>query len=245
MQTFETRTIGDIAISSPAAARVFEEFKIDYCCGGQMSFAEACSDAGVEPSIVEKKLIELMEVDANSDLESVSGLTLTELTDYIIKRHHGYARKELAHLEELGRAVEDEHGERHPQLSEVRRVLKLIHDDLMPHMMKEEIVLFPYIAELEAHVVQGVGRRKPHFGSVCNPIGMMSTEHQRVAGLLGKLRAATGDYQVPSDACLKYSSYYAGLADLERDLHQHIHLENNLLFVKAVLLDEEADRLSA
>lgn len=244
MQSFETRTIGEIALTSPSAARVFEEFNIDYCCHGQTPFSEACKSAGIEPRTVETRLIELMEIDAKSDLETISRLPLSELTSYIIEKHHIYTKKELEHLGVLAKKVLEIHGERHPELADVLVAFEAIRDDLMPHMLKEEIVLFPYISDLESHVKNGIGRRKPHFGSVANPIGMMAAEHERVASLLMKMRNAAGNYRVPADACSSFTSFYTRLSELERDLHQHIHLENNLLFVRAVELDEEADRLS-
>lgn len=244
MQTFESRTIGEIALTSPAATRILEEYKIDYCCHGKMLFSEACKKAGVDVDVVETRLIDLMAVDAKSDLEVLPTLSLAELITYIVEKHHIYTKKELEQLGELSKNTLEIHGERHPELIAVNNIFSRLSEDLIPHMMKEEIVLFPYIADLESNVNSGKARRKPHFGSVTNPIGMMAGEHEHVAALLMEMRAAAGNYRVPSDGCPSYRSFYARLAELERDLHQHIHLENNLLFVKAVELDEQADLLS-
>jgi regulator of cell morphogenesis and NO signaling len=126
------------------------------------------------------------------------------------------------------------HGARHPELIEVRNTFQRLSEDLLPHMMKEENVLFPYIAEIERCRQQGLTPARPPFGTVRNPVRMMMFEHETAGALLVELRRLTSDYTPPADGCVSYNTLYAALANLESDLHQHIHLENNALFVRAI-----------
>jgi regulator of cell morphogenesis and NO signaling len=232
--------VRDIALEFPQATRVLEKLKIDYCCGGDQPLGDACATAGVEMENV-MKLIEqagktLAQGDGALDLKRAS---LSELIGYILDKHHVYTKDEMARLEPLAEKVLTAHGENHSELLAIRDLLRELFTDLRPHMFKEEQILFPFVIEMEKSRTQN--RRPPFapFGTVNNPIRMMLMEHDTVGELLRELRKLSGDYQAPPDACISYKTFYEALEAFEQDLHQHIHLENNLLFPKAIELETE------
>jgi len=241
MQTFATKTIRDIALESPETTRVFEEFKIDYCCGGRKPLDQACLEAGLDPQMVVQK-IEAAITDqgsrrANNSPEKQSA---SELIDHIIATHHIFTANEIERLTPLMEKVCNRHGEQHPELFEVQAVFTALADSLIPHMRKEEMVLFPYIQSLESSVAGDGLASPPHFGTVENPIRMMMVDHEADGARLKKMREISTDYTLPDGACPSYTALYAGLEDLEKDLHRHIHLENNVLFPAAVALEQSS-----
>ena len=237
MQNLENRTVRDIALASPAATRVFEEFKIDYCCHGEKRFSDACEHAGVSLESIRTRLKEVLDSDAGQMAESLVDLTLSDLMAYIIQKHHVYTKSEIRDLTKLMEKVVERHGALHPKLFVMQGIFHDICDDLSPHMMKEEVVLFPYIAELESATARKAELRRPHFGSVENPIGMMKHEHETVGDLFNRLREVADNYAPPAGGCVSFQTLYRRLADFELDIHQHIHLENNVLFPRALELD--------
>jgi regulator of cell morphogenesis and NO signaling len=227
-------TLADVVNVAPGAARQLEAYGLDYCCGGERSLADACSDAGLDPEVV-------LEVVAKVDPEPVAWTAMepAELTEHLEATHHAYLHDELPRLRALADKVAGVHGARHPELSEVVVQVAALQADLEPHLMKEERVLFPMIRELST------AARVPsfHCGSIRNPIAMMMLEHERAGELLAALRRVTGGYRVPEDGCASYRALYEGLARLEADTHMHVHKENNVLFPAVAKLERVlADR---
>jgi regulator of cell morphogenesis and NO signaling len=222
-------TLADVVDTSPGTARLLESLGLDYCCGGKRSLADACADAGVDPQAV---------LDAATEQDSApaawSAMTPAELVDHIETTHHAYLHAELPRLRALADKVAKAHGARHPELADVVALVDSIQADLEPHLLKEERVLFPMIRELATASTAPVF----HCGSIRNPVGMMTMEHDRAGVLLAELRRATGDYEVPADACASYRMLYAGLRELEADTHLHVHKENNALFPAVVELEQ-------
>lgn len=239
MQNLTTKTIREIAVEIPLATRIFEEFKIDYCCGGRKPLVEACENAGVNSEVIVEQIGKLMSVESEDEKIKLSEVSLTELINYICDKHHTFTRQEIARLIPLAAKVANRHGENHPELLEVERLFGELSDDLLPHLMKEENVLFPYIEKLERVVKNSASFPLSCFGTVNNPIRMMMMEHDTAGDILKKMRELTNDYNLPEGACLSYTSLFKRLEDFEKDLHQHIHLENNLLFPKAIELEDE------
>ena len=229
------KTVREIALEAPLTTRVFEEFKIDYCCGGRINFTEACQNAGVDPSIVERKLDTVMQSAAPSGALEQAGPA--KLIEHIVQTHHVFTRSELSRLIPLMEKVVRKHGDTHPELFEIQEKFTLLNDELLPHMAKEEMVLFPYINELDHASAAGQNARPPHFGTVRNPVRMMMFEHDAAGELLRSIRGLSSDYAIPEGACPSFAALYAGLEDLEKDLHKHIHLENNVLFEQAIELE--------
>ena len=241
MQTFTAKTIREIALEAPQTTRVFEEFKIDYCCGGRKPFSDACRDAGLDPQQVARKIDEALQEHASRNGNSrQDDRSASELIDYIISKHHVFTVQEIERLKPLMEKVCLRHGEQHPELFKLQTIFLALSDSLIPHMRKEEAVLFPYIQGLYASRANATSAPAPHFGTVENPIRMMMADHEDDGERLRLMREISGDYTLPEGACPSFTALYAGLEDLEKDLHRHINLENNVLFPLAVEMEKKS-----
>jgi regulator of cell morphogenesis and NO signaling len=230
------KTVREYAVETPNATRVFEKLKIDYCCGGGRSLGDACAAAGVGV----EEVVRLLEQANTFKGDTPGGLqsgTLAELIDHILDKHHAFTRDELERISALAEKVASKHGANHPELLRVRTLFGQLRDDLRPHMFKEEMILFPYVKQMEQSVAAGRPMPYAPFGTVGNPVRVMMSEHDTAGDILRELRATTADYAAPADACISYQTLYRALEELEKDLHQHIHLENNVLFPRAVKLE--------
>jgi regulator of cell morphogenesis and NO signaling len=234
--------VGEIAARMPLAVVVFEELGIDFCCGGKVALQDACQIKGLDPAVVldriRQSVPEIQPSGASPDWESSP---LDGLIDHILSTHHVYMKAQLPRLDALLTRILAVHGERHGDvLVPVSATFRSMKQELDGHLMKEERILFPLIRSLEE---SGRPEAGFHCGSVQNPIRVMVMEHDSAGEALARLRHLTHAYTAPDDACGSYRAFYDGLAAMERDLHQHIHLENNILFPRAVKL--EADSLIA
>ncbi len=232
-----TMTVREVALDLPESTRLFEQLKIDYCCGGHRPLTEACASAGLEITQVMELLANVSQSKAPANEMDFQKLTLSGLIDHIVETHHNFTKAEMTRLEALTDKVINAHGENHRELIHVGELVHLLCTDLKPHMFKEEQVLFPYIVAMEKARLQSRPIPFPPFGTVKNPIRMMMMEHDTAGDLLRDLRIVTKDYKVPPDACMSYRALYEALEGFEKDLHQHIHLENNLLFPKAAAME--------
>jgi regulator of cell morphogenesis and NO signaling len=230
--------VREIALQMPQAARVFEKLKIDYCCGGDLPLADACATAGVDVSTLERMLAEsATDTSDKKGAPDFPTFTLAELSAHILEKHHVYTKEEMARLEPLMGKVLTAHGENHKELATIAGLFRQLCAELKPHMFKEEQILFPYIVSVEqAATHQRPGPFAP-FGTVNNPVRMMMMEHDTAGEVLREMRKLSADYTVPADACMSYQTLYQGLEALEHDLHQHIHLENNILFPRAIEME--------
>jgi len=226
-----TKTIREIAVENPAATRVFERFGLDYCCGGHKPLAEACADAKLSMDDVVRSLEQTAPAPAPS--RDWTTASLTELTNHIVDTHHAYVKSESPRIAALLAKVVRVHGENHPELLKVQESFLSLANELESHMMKEEQILFPYIIQLD-----GGYAGQSRFGTVRNPIHMMMMEHDNAGTLLRQIREVSADFAAPPDACVSYQTLYRALPEFEADLHQHIHLENNILFPRAIALEE-------
>lgn len=220
--------VGDLVTEKPGRSRVFEALGIDYCCGGLKPLGQACKDQGLDAEQVLEQL-QASDVEPAGDERDWKRASMTELADHIEQTHHQYLRKELPRLSELTGKVRQAHGETQPHLVEVERTFQGLKAELDAHMLKEEQVLFPIIRRLELADLTPA----KHCGSVNNPIRMMEHEHDDAGQGLSRLRELTHNYTVPKDACGTYRAMLDALERLERDLHLHIHKENNILFPRA------------
>jgi regulator of cell morphogenesis and NO signaling len=217
-------TLADIVTTQPSAAPTLERHHLDYCCGGRQTLVDACTANGLDARAV---LDELKEAPAEREPDWAA-MSPTELVDHLEATHHRYLHDELPRLAALAVKVAGVHASRHPELNTVADLVLALRADLEPHLAKEEQVLFPMIREL----AEADPATPPsfHCGSLANPIRVMLLEHDRVGELLAELRALTGDFTPPADACASYTALYDGLAELEADTHLHVHKENNVLF---------------
>lgn len=232
------QTVATFALENPRAAAVFEKLGIDYCCNGRVPLAEACQTAGIELSHVADLLSAARTAQPGADATDWSHQSLAALVNHIVEKHHSFCRQECARLGPLLEKVLSKHGEHHPELSKIQEEFTALRSELELHMMKEERMLFPYIAALEASASGRASFPRAPFGSVQNPVRMMMQEHDSAGHALREIRSLSGNFTAPSDACTSFKALYQGLEAFEADLHQHIHLENNLLFPRAIELEE-------
>jgi len=234
--TATTQTVREIALEQPSAIRVFEQYGIDYCCGGRKPLAEACAAGNLEIDSVIAAL-EAAEKKSGIEVENWAEKSLESLSSHIVTKHHAYVKRELPRLAQLAQKVVGRHGSTKPELPVIATNLMQLDEELTQHLAKEEAVLFPYIAGLERS--NSIGTPKPHscFGAIANPIAMMTEEHDAAGALIAEIRRLSGNFTTPADACPTFHAFYDGLREFEQDLHQHIHLENNILFPRAIELD--------
>lgn len=237
--TMTMKTVGELAVENPNATRVFERYGIDYCCGGHKPLADACESAKVPVEDVLNGIAEAEKSLANSAIQKDwSKEPLSALIDHINSTHHVYVREEVPRILRLIEKVVAAHGENHKELLVVQGVFSELGQELFMHLMKEEQILFPYVKQAEQS--QKTSCSAPHscFGTVQNPIRMMMMEHDSAGVALRDMREVTSNYAIPADACISYKTLYQALQAFEKDLHQHIHLENNILFPRAAEMEE-------
>ncbi len=233
------QTVREIALEQPSSIRVFEHFGIDYCCGGRKPLAEACTAGNLEVDTVLAAL-EAAAKKPQVAIENWTDKSLGSLIAHIVARHHAFVKHELPRLALLAQKVVNRHGSRLAELPAIAAILTNLDEELTQHLAKEESILFPYVASLEQSL--SFGTAKPHgcFASVASPIAMMTQEHDAAGTLMAEIRRLSGNFTTPQDACPTFHAFYDGLRDFEQDLHQHIHLENNILFPRAVELEASA-----
>jgi regulator of cell morphogenesis and NO signaling len=225
------RTVGELVAERPGRSRVFQSFQIDFCCQGGKTLREACEKKGVSLDTV----VEQLEAELASKSEpdfNPAALPSHELADYIVENHHGFLRRELPRLQAMAARVAQVHGGHTPDLLEVHEVFNGLYAELDSHMMKEEQILFPAVKAMS----RGDVAPMPLDG----PIACMIHEHEDAGAALARLNELTSGYNPPADACNTYRALFAGLADLEEDMHRHIHLENAVLFPAAERMQQEA-----
>jgi len=239
MQFNDTKTVREIAIEQPGSTRVFEKLGIDYCCGGDRPLAQACHAAGVPVAEVVRSL-EQIEASSQQPAESYDWQSepLALLITHIVNTHHVFTREELEGIEPLLAKVCSVYGASRPELLQIHSLFGELKRELLLHMMKEENILFPYITQMEKAISAGLPAPRPMFGTVRNPIGMMMNEHDGAGDVLRRVRQLSDNFNPPSDACVSYQTLYRRLQELEKDLHQHIHLENNLLFPRSIEMEK-------
>jgi len=239
MSVSTARTVREVALENPEATRVFEKVGIDYCCGGGKSLEEACAAANLSvDEVIDSLELAMEEARTKQKDRSWQREPLADLVAHINGTHHKYTREEIARLGPLFDKVVSVHGKNHPELQHVRAAFRGLAQELTMHMMKEEAVLFPYIVRLEEAVIQKEPVLPPPFGSLQNPVAMMMHEHDSAGDALRAMRQGSVGYTAPVDACISYQTLYKALADFEKDLHQHIHLENNILFPRAIEMEQ-------
>jgi regulator of cell morphogenesis and NO signaling len=228
--------VKDIALSNPAARQILEDAGLDYCCGGGKSLHEACLHADVPAEEILNRLRENSK-HVSPDEANWTSAPLGDLTRHIRERHHRYVREAIARVQILLDKVGAKHGEKHPEITEIQALFTEVGREMIMHMQKEEQILFPYIDALEKATSAHSSVEPPFFQTVRNPIHAMMKEHDAAGELVKQIRKASSEYTAPEDACTSYKALYEGLREFEADLHQHVHLENNILFPRAVELE--------
>ncbi|HOK99359.1 MAG TPA: iron-sulfur cluster repair di-iron protein [Bacteroidales bacterium] len=237
METMLNTKVSDLVRKNYRTAEIFHQYHIDFCCNGDKTLEEACRERQVSLDKIQIELERLMTQEDDFS-NKVNSMSLTELVDYIIERHHSYVRNNIPMLQEFLTRISQVHGERHPELHEVKSLFDETAGNLVMHMQKEEIILFPYIKKMEDAAKRGVEKIRSPFGEVSNPIRAMEAEHQAEGERFERIASLTQHYTIPADACNTYRVSLQKLEEFEKDLHTHIHLENNILFPKAIELEK-------
>ncbi len=236
MQANQTATVADIAAGSLAAVRVFERLGIDYCCGGKRPLAEVCRQKGLDAEMVQRELDAAPRPDGTA--RDWNTAPLQELAAHIVATHHQYLRREFQPLSERLAKVYRVYNERYGDtLIGLPETFNGLRSELELHMLKEEKILFPAIAAAESAATAWRPAPASPFGAVGNPIRTMEAEHESAGRALADIRRITRDFEIPAHACVTYRALMTSLEELEHDLHVHIHLENNILFPRAIQLE--------
>jgi regulator of cell morphogenesis and NO signaling len=217
--TTSLQTLGDIAAANPTATRVFLRHRLDFCCGGQRTLAEACVRAGLDAEVISREIAD--EIARGDDPTRWESTSQHELADHIEQHYHAALRRDVPPLIEAARRVEKVHAAKPAVPAGLADLLTRFWDEMQSHMNKEETVLFPML------------RRGARGQAVYMPVRVMQQEHDEHGHSLARIRELTGDFEIPAHACATWTALYLGLANLEAELMQHIHLENNILFLRA------------
>ena len=241
MKSYERQTLAQIAVAKPAAAAVFEKYELDYCCHGMQTMLEACEHDMKKYDALMHDLEDALQQNTPENLRvNFEALSPEELIDYIVSHHHSFVKKALPHIRLHLQKTESKHGLRHPLLREILRQFDQLSIELENHMFKEEEILFPRIRKINEFFVSG--KDYDHLFNVrmvSDPISLMMKEHEIAGSLMAIIHKLTDNYQAPNDACNTFFLTYHELREFEADLHQHMHLENNILFPKAkVMIDK-------
>ncbi|MGN6394459.1 MAG: iron-sulfur cluster repair di-iron protein [Mucilaginibacter sp.] len=233
-----SETIGEMVAADFRKAAVFKKFGIDFCCGGKKTVSEVCEKKGIDRPMLEKELlsVEQQAPDSEHDFQKWD---IGFLSDYIVNTHHQYVKDNTPFVQEIAQKVARVHGAAHPELIEVAEVFERIAHDLTLHMAKEERILFPRIKELAYYKKIGAKIPSDDSGLVSAPIHVMESEHEQAGEDFAEIRRLTSNYLLPVDACRSYTVLFKKLEEYENDLYRHVHLENNILFPKAIQIEKE------
>ena len=231
MNVLASKTLAQIVTNNYKAASIFEKHHLDFCCKGKRTLEQACSESDIK---IEEVIEQLEKAGDTNDLKTnYNELSLAQLSEHIVSTHHNYVKNEMPALLGYLQKVASKHGDRHPEMNKVFQIFGAVKEEMEFHMQKEEMVLFPRIKDIENQIQEG---KKVVVSSsyLQSPINMMEEEHDHAGSMLAEIRNLTNNYNPPADACTTYQLSFASLQAFELDLHRHVHLENNILFPKAL-----------
>jgi regulator of cell morphogenesis and NO signaling len=236
MTTLDERTVGSIVAEDYRAAAIFTAHGIDLCCHGGRSFKEACAAKQVDPAVLEGEIRSVMATDRVVG-DDPAQWTLTRLAEHIETVHHAYVGRRSPILKQYLEKLCAVHGDRHQELFDIAREFNACAGAMAVHMKKEELMLFPFIKRLEKAASEGAAPPSSRFGTLENPVAMMMEDHDAEGERFRRIAEWSGHYTLPADGCTTYDAALNYLREFEQDLHRHIHLENNLLFPRAIVLE--------
>lgn len=240
MNALQERTVAEVVTENIKTAHIFKKHGIDFCCGGGVSIKRACEKANIDPELLEA---ELRNLEAAPDRAfDYNSWKLDFLTDHIINVHHHYVEESSPLLLQYAKRVNHVHGNHYTELAEIEELVTKVVQAMAAHQRKEELILFPFIKKLAKADAEGTAIPETHFGSVENPIHMMEEEHDEAGDIMKRISELSNGYTPPQGACNTYRAFYAKLEEFEDDLHQHIHLENNILFPKSLKLEKSLQK---
>ena len=227
-------SLAQIVNNSHQAASVFEKYHLDFCCKGKRSLEQACIEQQLSLAEVTDDLENIFTKSTNNNAIDFEKMTLTQLADYIVQTHHAYVKNEMPQIQAYLHKVSSKHGDRHPELDKIFQTFNAVKEEMEGHMKKEELILFPRIKELQKLNDDENAKLQLNITYLQSPITVMEQEHDHAGSLLNDIRLLSNEYTPPQDACTTYRLSFAALKAFELDLHQHVHLENNVLFPKAI-----------
>ncbi len=240
MNVLASKTLAQIVTNNYKAASIFEKHHLDFCCKGKRTLEQACSESDIK---IEEVIEQLEKAGDTNDLKTnYNELSLAQLSEHIVSTHHNYVKNEMPALHGYLQKVASKHGDRHPEMNKVFQIFVAVKEEMEFHMQKEEMVLFPRIKDIENQIQEG---KKVVINSsyLQSPINMMEQEHDHAGSMLAEIRNLTNNYNPPADACTTYQLSFASLQAFELDLHRHVHLENNILFPKALKMFGETNKI--
>jgi len=237
MNTLETKTVAELVTENIRTAHVFKKYGIDFCCGGGISIQKACEKANANKEDLINDLISCENTTTRAN--DYNSWELDFLTDHVINIHHRYVEDSIPLIKQYGERVQKVHGHHYNELYEINDLFNEVAGELSAHCKKEELILFPFIKKMVKANREGSELPEAHFGTVDNPIKMMEVEHEEAGEIMRKIAELSDNFTPPQGACNTYRAFYAKLQEFEEDLHQHIHLENNILFPKSLKLEKE------
>lgn len=234
---FADQTVGAVAAANYRTTEVFTKHGIDYCCGGDKTVAQACTEQGISPTTLLAEITDAIETGGTA--HAYNEWALDFLADYIVNEHHAYVRNLSPHLNGMMDAVVAAHSEHHPEVLEIQRIWQTVVGELTMHMQKEELMLFPFIKRLLHSQQTGEQIAPPRFGSAAELIRQMEEEHESTGDQLAALSELSDGFTPPADACNTFRGLYAYLAEFQKKTIEHVHLENNILFPKTIALEKQ------
>lgn len=243
MNDLTTKSLAQIVNGNHRAAPVFEKYHLDFCCKGKRTLEQACNEGEIKLEEVIADLENSEQSSSCSITPNYAKMSLEQLAEHIVLKHHNYVKKEMPAILGYLQKVASKHGDSHPELIKVLQLFTAVKEEMEQHMQKEELILFPRITEIEKKLTAGK-ELVINNTFLLAPINMMEQEHDHAGTLLAEIRNLTSDYNPPADACTTYRVSLAALQAFELDLHQHVHLENNMLFPKALKMFEQPNQCS-
>lgn len=239
MKTTMEKTIGEIVAEDYRTASVFESYGIDFCCNGNRSLEQACTEHNASIVELQAALDTVVGQQTHGSNTEYHLWPIDLLADYIEKKHHRYVEDKIPIIKQYLSKIKEVHGARHSELVEIESLFNASAGELTMHMKKEELMLFPFVRRMMSNQPEDIRQRPPHFGTVQNPVGAMMHEHDMEGERFRKISQLSNGYTTPADACNTYKVAFALLKEFEEDLHLHIHLENNILFPKAIAMEKQ------
>lgn len=236
METIDNKTVAEVVADNIKTAHIFKKYGIDFCCGGGITIDKACEKKDVDFSQLKE---ELLKVDDAPKAYNYNAWKLDFLIDHILNIHHTYVEESIPLILQYSNRVAQVHGHHYSEVIEINKLFTEVANELASHMKKEEIILFPYIKKLLIIKNEEGQISTPSFKTVNNPIAMMEEEHETAGDIFKEIARLTNNFTPPENACNTFRALYAKLGEFEQDLHQHIHLENNILHPKAQQLEQD------
>lgn len=238
MENIKNKSVGEIVAEDYRAAGVFENYKIDFCCNGGRSLSAVAAEKGLEVGALVDE-IQQAQISGDGGATDYESWPLDLLADYIVKTHHRYSEAQITKIKPYLEKITQVHGDRHPELAEINKIFNAIAGEIAAHTKKEEIMVFPFIKKLVNAKENNLPYENPRSKTVEDPVNMLKHEHDDQGDAFKKMAELSDDYTTPEDGCNTYRVTFGLLKEFQQDLHKHIHLENNILFPKAIALEKE------